>query len=754
MGNRSNMRTLVGTLALGLVFVWGVLASSSRAQTDDRGVPPPPDEPAAAKAYAAFDQFCARCHQRGKLKGLRAANGFANILDLQAIAANPALVQPGNPDASRIYTMMLSRAMPYDVAHDAKGAEPTATELTAVRDWLQSLPPPPQCPQKRALSSKDELALIEKAVAEAGAEAANLRFVTLRHLATACAPVGELAAYGEAVTRLVNSLSFGLEPVSLTANETGIFQINLARIGWDRQRWERLVAGYPYASGRDVPGPLGETLKTKIPVVRGDWFVTAATQAPLYYELLGLPDRLQSLQSSLQIDVIGDMSSARARRVGTRSSPFARGSRLLQRHPFANGAYWTTFDYAPTPGRADLFDAPAGPGARGAQKADANFVMFSLPNGYNAFYIANTDGIRVNALPQSVVRNEAKPGQPIGAALACFSCHENGPRGAEDELRPRLQADTALSREGRDRLLAMHAAPDELQRLIGEDAKRLQKALELSSVDPTKRVNGLQPLESLVQRYQRKMSLDEAASELDATSEALLALAEKDRLAPADRAVVERLRFGLVARAEFESHFAALTAGLGGQKAAASAAVPLIAPSPAVDIASELDLVIRADKEIFKPGELLTIRARAATTCYLTLVSIDRNGRGTVVFPNDFEQNNLVEAGREIQVPSQNAPYQFRLRDKGRETIVGVCAPSQKAADGIKHDFERQRFTELGDYRSFLARTWATETEERKGLVQSKDARNRRAKRLPGSGELSAARYEPQARTAIQIEIK
>ena len=33
--------------------------------------------------------------------------------------------------------------------------------------------------------------------------------------------------------------------------------------------------------------------------------------------------------------------------------------------------------------------------------------------------------------------------------------------------------------------------------------------------------------------------------------------------------------------------------------------------------------------------------------------------------------------------------------------------------DGIRHDFERQRFTELGDYRTFLARALGPQAEPR-----------------------------------------
>jgi mono/diheme cytochrome c family protein len=731
---------------IGVVVALGV--GSAVALANEPVVPASPEEPAAAKAYAVFDQHCARCHQNGKLKGQRAARGFANILDLKASASNPALVMPGNPDGSKLYTMMLSRAMPYDVAHDPKGVEPTASDLTAVRDWVQSLPARPLCPDRKSIQSLDVQGAMLKALSAAGDRARQLRFISFDHLHNACAPAADIKGYAEAASRLINSLSSALEPVTLDAidDEKTLFGVYLDRIGWDAPRWERLATIYPYGAAPTVQDATG----SKAAVMRGDWLAFAATRAPLYYELLGLPDRLPALQSGLQVDVIGDLAAARARRIGIKTSGIARGSRLTQRHLIANGSYWTTSEYAPTPGRADVFDAPIGPAARGTQKPDANLVMFNLPNGFNAFFIANTDGVRVNDLPQSVLRNDASPNHRIGAGLACFTCHENGPKGGTDELRPRLQQDTTLARDVRERLLTMHGTADEHQRLIAEDAERLNRAAVAAGLRPGLQIHGLSPIEALATRYKRAVDAASAAAELGIDAAALATL--RDKATGGARDVLDRLHSGLVPRSDFEERFAGLTAAVAGTGAPAGSVAGAVPQVVTTEPSGDLELVLKTDRIAFKTGDLLSVKARVSSNCYLTLISVDRNGRGTVIFPNDFEQNNLIEVGREIQVPSLSAPYQFRLRDKGRETLVGVCGGSQRPADGIKHDFERQRFTELGDYRAFLGRTWTTESEERRGVASRADPKLKRPKGKTAGD--STARYEPQARTAIQIDVK
>lgn len=143
--------------------------------------------------------------------------------------------------------------------------------------------------------------------------------------------------------------------------------------------------------------------------------------------------------------------------------------------------------------------------------------------------------------------------------------------------------------------------------------------------------------------------------------------------------------------------------------------------------ASNDELMLRSGKDEYAHGDVLTVSVRSRSDCGLTLISIDAKGRGTVLFPNDFEAAHRLTAGEEFRVPRADAGYRLRLNEKGTERVVALCnTATAGAVDGIRHDFERQRFTELGDYRAFLVRALAPEAEPRAQHVTETVRRGRR----------------------------
>jgi hypothetical protein len=704
-------------------------------QNTPANVPAAPEDPTDAKVYATLDRLCASCHQAGKLKGAQAGRGFAHVLDIPRVAADASLVRAGNPDASRLYTLMQIRGGVHE------DLDVNATDLEAVRDWIGGTKPAAGCADRKTLTRADDEAAIAAKPPEAPL---MIRHLTLKSVYNACASAAEMKAYRHAVTVAVNSLSWALKPVvlpTIDAEET-LLRVDLAALGWEPQRWQLLVDAYPFAGPGNSPAASPGTL-------RADWFVVQALRPPLYYDLLGLPDRLQTLQASLKIDAAADVLQNRARRIGLKTSSVTRGGRLIQRHGFANGGFWTTYEYAPTPGRPDLFDAPGGPGTRGASKPDASLAMFNLPSGYTAFFIANGDGLRMNDLPQSVLRHEGYPSIRVSAGAGCISCHARGVLPATDELRARVQGDTAVPRDIREKVLAMHPGGDEMRRLMDEDSGRLADGLARSGLVPGATLERVDPVVALGQWYERDVSLEVVAAELGIAPAALKGLAGRALGRAGD--LVERLVHGPVSRRLLEQAYGELLEALAGRSPAdGNATLQLEAERP-----EGPQLVIRTGAAAAKAGDSLTLRVRTSQPCYLTLINVDRSGRGTVVFPNDFEQNNYLETGKELRIPADGAPYVFRLRDAGRETVIGHCMTVSKSPPGIRHDFERQRFTELGEYRAFLNRTGANEPAQAKAAAapapEPKGARRRTTR--PPAATTAPQKGEGQARVAVQVEV-
>ena len=189
-------------------------------------------------------------------------------------------------------------------------------------------------------------------------------------------------------------------------------------------------------------------------------------------------------------------------------------------------------------------------------------------------------------------------------------------------------------------------------------------------------------------------------------------------------------------------------AGLPHELAAGERGSEAVANDNAPEPRGGLNLKLRADREAYAPGDVVTFYARANTDCYLTLIGVDNAGMATVLFPNEFEQNNVLDGGQERRVPGERAPYQFRAKEKGRETLVGVCTVAVKIADGIRQDYERQWFTTLGDWRTFLNRALAGRSAEPRGG-------GRRKSRARAAAKAAAPlRPEHHARTAITYEVR
>ncbi|MGA8690083.1 MAG: hypothetical protein WB662_09315 [Methyloceanibacter sp.] len=113
-----------------------------------------------------------------------------------------------------------------------------------------------------------------------------------------------------------------------------------------------------------------------------------------------------------------------------------------------------------------------------------------------------------------------------------------------------------------------------------------------------------------------------------------------------------------------------------------------------------------------------------------------------------MQQDNLLSAGKAAQFPGTDAPFKFRLRDPGTETVIVVCNAAGKGVDGIKHDFKTRGFTEVGNYREFLTRQIVVEG-------QQKAAQGQKAKESGSAAKVEAvATSNTPSRTAIKLEVK
>jgi hypothetical protein len=710
------------------------------------GIPPRPEEPRAAKAYDMLETYCARCHQSGRLERPLASGGLANILAIDEVARDPVLVKPGLPDASRLYDVLETRHAPLDVFTGGPvAAEPQPEDIESIRGWIRDLPSSVQrCSSREPVLPDDMDKMMRDAQRLERDQGGDVRFISLANLYNSCATPAEMSAYTEALNKLMNSLSSAAEPIRLTPlNAEGtVFSFRMADFGWDASRWALIERAYPPTLVRQVAADVLRIAKTKVVIVNGDWLAAAAGEAPLYYELLGIPEKLADLARLNGVDIEQSIKAVAARRIAVKTSAVTRGNRLLERHPGARGGLWLVYDFATSAGDQDIFEHPQGPKSalfgQTPFKPDEIRALYALPNGFFAFAVYDAVGNRIDRVLPGIEKPyagvEADAVEPTTkAGVRCFACHSDGLVEAKDDFKTAVDAAVPPS-PSRARALRLFGTDSENTLLLIGSRDRYHLAVKSVRIDPETRIRGEELVTGLAARYREGADFETALAQTDMKRDAFLK--ELTDASGAAAPLARRLLHGVLSRSELEQLFSLLKG--------------IDEPSPAVakpggflhDTKSDIGLSMWLDKPRPVPGDLVTVKVEADNDCYLTVISVDAAGVATVLFPNDFEPDNLLSAAKPVSIPPAEAPFQLRYKSEGSETLLARCSTSATPPIGIEHDFEHQRFTALGNWENFIEDTLVTEWELRASPEKAERARFARSgalKRRRDRGE----RIEP-----------
>ena len=70
---------------------------------------------------------------------------------------------------------------------------------------------------------------------------------------------------------------------------------------------------------------------------------------------------------------------------------------------------------------------------------DGGENIFNLPNGLQAYYLADAGGNRLDSAPIEIVRNLAASDPTVRNGLSCIGCHTEGMKAFEDQVRVVVQ---------------------------------------------------------------------------------------------------------------------------------------------------------------------------------------------------------------------------------------------------------------------------------------------------------------------------
>ena len=439
-----------------------------------------PQQQIAQDAYAIFEQSCFICH------GPAGSFKESLLIDHNTLIQNGTVI-PGNPNTSELYNRLVTT----DTAKRMPLQQPplSAQAINTIRNWILA-----GAPDWAATSTTDGdfispgemLNTIETHLMSlAPFDRAFARYFTMTHLYNAGETAQVLEGYRNGLSKLVNSLSWGIEvinPQPIDPQQT-IFYIDLRHYEWDvNDGWTQIEGVYPYHIAFDAPtetalreqlGRLQIEMSCDVPSIYIDWFLATASLPPLYHDLLSLPLTDRELETRLEVDVVRNLLNApgvRVRRAGFNDSGVSNNNRVVERHTSRYGAYWKSYDFAGSVGTQNIFTHPL------AFTHDGGEVVFNLPNGLQGYYLANASGFRLDAAPINIVSNPAASDPTVRNGLSCMGCHTEGMKIFEDEVRPVIESNTNPAYD-KAQALRLYVEQSKMDTLLGEDMDRYRVAL-------------------------------------------------------------------------------------------------------------------------------------------------------------------------------------------------------------------------------------------------------------------------------------
>ncbi|RKU25555.1 hypothetical protein C6499_14785 [Candidatus Poribacteria bacterium] len=486
------------------------------------------------QAYAILENKCLNCHGPG---GSFTENLL--IADRDQLIAGGSVV-PNNPDASQLYLRLITK----DVAKRMPLGQPALSPqaIATLKRWIAEGAPDWTVEQDINFITTDTLLDTIKAHLDSlqPHERPYARYFSLTHLYNAGETPENLQTYRNALSKLVNSLSWGhdiTKPHPIDPQQTLLY-IDLRHYEWDEwdtrdDVWKRIEQDYPYtlefnleteADQFEKLTQLRQETQSKEPFLHADWFLATASLPPLYHDILRLPDTDLALEQQLNINVARNIQQSpgiRVSRAGIVKSGVSSNNRVVERHTSVYGAYWKSYDFAGSVGAQNIRTHPL------SFKHDGGEIVFNLPNGLQGYYISDEKGNRIDKAPTDIVSNPAASDPAVRNGLSCIGCHTQGMKTFEDVMRTTIEL-TENPTYDKTQALRLYVGQDKMDKLLEQDTQKYLLALikatggGFEDIEPVHRAHEVfeQPLnasyaaaalglqtEAFVQQIQDKQSL-------------------------------------------------------------------------------------------------------------------------------------------------------------------------------------------------------------------------------------------------------
>jgi mono/diheme cytochrome c family protein len=661
----------------------------------------PPESRAADPGIAArvkeiFRARCLECH------GGTQTQAGVDVLDRESLLQKEKLV-PGKPDESLIY-QRISEEDELLVMPPEGQPRLSAEETALVRRWIaegaaafpddvEQPDGPEQDPALGAVRGVNYVLdqILQHIRTFDDDDRRHIRYFSINHLLTSGATREELRLQQESLAKAINHLSREPQIISLEVVDppaATVFAVDLRRLGWHREvmqavgndgtgretlnLFDLVLLEYPYgilyeASGtfdrlaREYLIPAG--MVRPVPYLRADWFVSVATQPPLYEDLLQLPLQLSELEADLGVNSEANIRDGIAQRAGMTVSGVSRNNRVVERHPFRGGGYWKSFDFASSQGRQNMFLDPI------HLNEDGGEMIFNLPNGLQAYYVCDATGRRVAEAPTSIVTDRFADDRTVRNGLACMRCHDQGMKTFADNVRPAVAALPGSPGFSKRDVLRLYPEQEELDRLLETDRQRFLRAMEQVLGHPQE----TEPLIPVTRRFlEAPLQLTTASAELGlGDADSLKYVFRTPQFASAG--LIALGSGGVVRRDMWEDYFDEVVRHLG-------LGIPVIPVDgltrpdfqPASDPV-QVDLSTGRKGNVFAPGDelVLTVTNRSSKDAFVELIGVSTDGRRVML----IEGPRRLKAGESVKFPETGG---LKIQPTvGKEQITLYAAPAE-----------------------------------------------------------------------------
>lgn len=487
-------------------------------------------ESIALDATKVLNENCASCHD----EKVRSGN-FGSIGNLEEMISSKRYIVPGSAENSEVYKRILTNMPP------GKRLDPKSAEV--VKKWIDGI----KVEKSQELSESEIYKMIatdlkrEEHATPAGR--AGLRYFTFHVPRNQNLTASSLATYRLGFLKVLNSLSQSPEIIKprLVDTEQTVYAVKLGDLGISATEFDAVISEhYPFCKGSNflvndqVNSDNAKRLGAPCYLIRADWFTATAPLPSIYARLLKHPQSRQGLEERLGFNLNENLASRQIMRSGFKNSGVSSYNRLIERHAQINGRpYWISYDFGTLESKGNLFLNPFGPRELVSQddsaanqdglsekifEHDGGEVIYQLPNGMLAYYLAKSNGESIDKGPTQIVKQDGAPSQFVSAivnGISCMNCHSAGLINKDDEVKTDLfalseQELLELSDREKDILSEIHPDVPVMRAQIEADNTSYFRALEQLGIDRTRP----DPVNESFRIYNRNLTKDDIIHEI------------------------------------------------------------------------------------------------------------------------------------------------------------------------------------------------------------------------------------------------